>query len=35
MGTSGDFPAAIAEGSTWIRVGTDVFGPRGEDGEKT
>ena len=28
MGTSGDFEAAIAEGTTMIRVGTAIFGPR-------
>ena len=28
MGMSGDFEAAIAEGSTMIRIGTAVFGPR-------
>ncbi|HVU17007.1 MAG TPA: YggS family pyridoxal phosphate-dependent enzyme [Candidatus Didemnitutus sp.] len=28
MGMSGDFAAAIAEGSTVIRVGTALFGPR-------
>lgn len=28
MGTSHDFEIAIEEGATWIRVGTDVFGPR-------
>jgi len=28
-GMSGDLEAAIAEGSTEIRVGTDLFGPRG------
>ena len=28
-GMSGDLEAAIAEGSTQIRVGTDLFGPRG------
>ena len=28
MGMSGDLEAAIAEGSTLVRVGTDVFGPR-------
>ncbi|MDR2212123.1 MAG: YggS family pyridoxal phosphate-dependent enzyme [Pseudomonadales bacterium] len=28
MGMSADFPAAILEGATLIRVGTDVFGPR-------
>ena len=28
MGMSGDYPAAIAEGATIIRVGTAIFGPR-------
>jgi PLP dependent protein len=28
MGMSGDFEAAIGEGSTMVRVGTAVFGPR-------
>nr|NIP24012.1 YggS family pyridoxal phosphate enzyme [Phycisphaerae bacterium]NIQ74042.1 YggS family pyridoxal phosphate enzyme [Gammaproteobacteria bacterium]NIP54100.1 YggS family pyridoxal phosphate enzyme [Phycisphaerae bacterium]NIR93344.1 YggS family pyridoxal phosphate enzyme [Gammaproteobacteria bacterium]NIW43604.1 YggS family pyridoxal phosphate enzyme [Gammaproteobacteria bacterium] len=28
MGTSNDFRAAIAEGSTMIRIGTAIFGPR-------
>lgn len=28
MGMSGDFAAAIAEGSTMVRVGTGIFGPR-------
>lgn len=28
MGMSGDFEAAIAEGSTHVRVGTALFGPR-------
>jgi pyridoxal phosphate enzyme (YggS family) len=28
MGMSSDFETAILEGSTWIRVGTDIFGPR-------
>lgn len=28
MGMSDDFPAAIAEGATHIRVGTALFGPR-------
>jgi pyridoxal phosphate enzyme (YggS family) len=28
MGMSADLEAAIAQGSTLIRVGTDVFGPR-------
>ena len=29
MGMSGDFEHAIAEGSTLVRVGTSLFGPRG------
>ena len=28
MGMSGDLEAAVAEGSTMVRVGTDLFGPR-------
>lgn len=28
MGMSNDLEAAIAEGSTMVRVGTDIFGPR-------
>lgn len=28
MGTSADFPAAIQEGATFVRVGTAIFGPR-------
>ena len=28
MGMSGDMTAAIAEGSTIVRVGTAIFGPR-------
>jgi uncharacterized pyridoxal phosphate-containing UPF0001 family protein len=28
MGTSEDFGAAIAEGSTLVRIGTAIFGPR-------
>ena len=28
MGMSNDFEAAIAEGSTLIRIGTGIFGPR-------
>jgi len=28
MGMSGDLEAAIAEGSTMVRVGTDLFGTR-------
>ena len=30
MGMSGDFEAAIAEGSTLVRIGTAVFGARGD-----
>ncbi len=28
MGMSGDLEAAILEGATWVRIGTDIFGPR-------
>ena len=28
MGMSGDYPAAIEEGATLIRVGTAIFGER-------
>ncbi len=28
MGTSQDFEAAIAEGATWVRIGTQIFGER-------
>lgn len=28
MGMSGDLEAAVAEGATMVRVGTDLFGPR-------
>ncbi len=28
MGMSGDYPLAIAEGSTLVRIGTAIFGPR-------
>ncbi len=28
MGMSQDLDAAIAAGATWVRVGTDIFGPR-------
>ena len=28
MGMSSDFEAAVVEGSTWIRLGTALFGPR-------
>jgi PLP dependent protein len=31
MGTSHDFSAAIAEGATWVRIGSEVFGPREEN----
>lgn len=27
-GMSDDYPAAIAEGATWVRIGTALFGPR-------
>jgi hypothetical protein len=30
MGTSADFSEAIAEGATWIRIGSEIFGPREE-----
>lgn len=30
MGMSGDIEAAILEGATILRVGTDIFGPRTE-----
>lgn len=29
LGMSGDFEPAIEEGSTMVRVGTAIFGPRG------
>jgi len=28
MGMSADFEAAIAEGATLVRIGSDIFGPR-------
>ena len=28
MGMSGDYPIAIAEGSTMVRIGTAIFGDR-------
>ncbi|MEO1575137.1 MAG: YggS family pyridoxal phosphate-dependent enzyme [Pseudomonadota bacterium] len=28
MGMSGDWPAAVAEGATWVRLGTAIFGKR-------
>ncbi|MEJ2129490.1 MAG: YggS family pyridoxal phosphate-dependent enzyme [Woeseiaceae bacterium] len=31
MGMSGDLEAAIMEGSTMVRIGTDIFGPRTND----
>ncbi len=31
MGMSGDLEAAIANGATWVRIGTDVFGKRPTD----
>jgi pyridoxal phosphate enzyme (YggS family) len=34
MGMSGDFEAAIAEGSTIVRVGTALFGPRPKSARK-
>jgi PLP dependent protein len=30
MGMSSDLDAAVAEGATMVRVGTALFGPRGE-----
>jgi pyridoxal phosphate enzyme (YggS family) len=30
MGMSGDFEAAVAEGATHVRIGTALFGPRGQ-----
>ena len=30
MGMSDDFPVAIAEGATLVRIGTALFGPRGQ-----
>lgn len=30
MGMSADFPAAIAAGATMVRIGTDLFGSRGQ-----
>jgi hypothetical protein len=32
MGMSGDLEAAIMHGSTMVRIGTDLFGPRPDDG---
>lgn len=30
MGTSSDYVEAIKEGATWIRIGSEIFGPREE-----
>ena len=30
MGMSADLEAAVAAGATHVRIGTDVFGPRGD-----
>ncbi|MBX3020841.1 MAG: YggS family pyridoxal phosphate-dependent enzyme [Bdellovibrionales bacterium] len=30
MGTTADYAEAIAEGATWIRIGTEIFGAREE-----
>ena len=35
MGMSADIEAAIAEGSTWVRVGTAIFGERAGKGDST
>ncbi len=35
MGMSGDLEAAIAEGATLVRVGSDIFGPREKIGHGT
>jgi pyridoxal phosphate enzyme (YggS family) len=35
MGMSNDFEAAIAEGSTMVRLGTALFGGKGKDHEET
>ena len=32
MGMSGDYPVAIEEGATWVRVGGALFGTRGSKG---
>ena len=34
MGMSGDLEAAIAEGATLVRIGTDIFGPRTPPGDQ-
>ncbi len=33
MGMSHDFEVAVEEGATWVRIGTDLFGPRPGDRE--
>lgn len=33
MGMSQDFEVAVEEGATWVRIGTDLFGPRPDDRE--
>jgi pyridoxal phosphate enzyme (YggS family) len=35
MGMSGDFPIAVEEGATRIRIGTALFGPRKKPGTET
>jgi len=35
MGMSGDMQAAIAEGSTLVRIGTAIFGARTPTGSKS
>ena len=32
MGMSGDWPEAAAAGSTWVRIGSGLFGPKGCQG---
>jgi pyridoxal phosphate enzyme (YggS family) len=32
MGMSGDWPEAVAAGSTWVRIGSGLFGERGSYG---
>jgi pyridoxal phosphate enzyme (YggS family) len=34
MGMSHDFEVAVEEGATWVRIGTDLFGPRPGDREE-
>lgn len=35
MGMSGDWPEAVAAGSTWVRLGSVLFGPRPPAGTET